>query len=81
MGATQTAERGRDYPAWRDGRKISSSGPRLHAVTDRPAGHTYRSGFLALCGMSVRYKVEDVFDVDDPQSCLLCAAAIIGANA
>jgi hypothetical protein len=61
------------WPAWRDGRRITEKGPVLHAVTDERTGHTWQSGFRALCGRPVRYKVEDVFDPDDPQSCPDCA--------
>lgn len=61
------------WPAWRDGRRIGTKGPTLHAVTDTPAGHTFRSGFRALCGHSVRFKVLDVFDPEDPQACERCA--------
>lgn len=71
---------GRVYPAWRDGRPITPKGPTLHAVTDQPAGDPLHSGFLALCGRSVRYKVEDRFDPDDFTSCLACAVAIILAE-
>lgn len=64
------------YPAWRDGKRITERGPVLHAVTDRPSGKTFRSGFLAVCGRSVRFKVEDVFDLDDDLSCWECAAIV-----
>lgn len=77
----QKAEPGRTYPAWRDGRKITDRGPKLHAATNIESGHSTRSGFYALCGRPVRYKVEDVFDPDDDQSCLECAASHVSANA
>lgn len=75
------AEPGRTYPAWRDGRPITTRGPVLHAVTTRSAGDPLHSGYLALCGRSVRYAVEPVFDPDDEQSCLACAVAILVAEA
>lgn len=77
----QPAEPGRVYPAWRDGRSIPAGrGPRLHAVTGRPAGDPLHSGFLALCGRSVRFAVLDEFDPDDDESCLACAVAVLLAN-
>lgn len=75
------AEPGRVYPAWRDGRRIGPLGPTLHAVTDQRSGHTFRAGYVALCGRPVRFKVEDVFDPDDDFACLTCAVAVITANA
>lgn len=75
------AEPGRVYPAWRDGRRLTANGPTLHAVTERRSGHTHASGWLALCGRPVRFKVEDVFDVDDDNACIECAAAVIVAGA
>ncbi len=75
------AEAGKTYPAWRDGHKPGPHGHVLHAVTDKPAGVPMQSGFLALCGRSVRYPVEPVFDVDYDASCLACSVAILVAEA
>jgi len=74
------AEPGKTYPAWRDGRD-GPRGPVLHAVTDRSAGQPLHSGYLALCGRSVRWPVAPVFDPDDEASCLACAVAVLVAEA
>lgn len=65
------------WPAWRDGRKISARGPRLHAATSEPTGDPLHSSYKALCGHPVRYKVEDAFDPDDDLSCLDCATIAV----
>ena len=75
------AEPGKKYPAWRDGRPPGPHGHVLHAVTDQPAGVPMQSGFLALCGRSVRWPVEAEFDVDNEAACLACAVAILVAEA
>lgn len=75
------AEAGKKYPAWRDGRPPGPRGHVLHAVTDKPAGVLLHSGFLALCGRSVRWPMEPEFDVDDEAACLACAVAILVAEA
>lgn len=80
MRTRLVAEPGHVYPAWRDGRRVGNHGPRLHAVTDQWSGQPHHSGFLALCGRPVRFKVEDEFNPDDDQSCEDCAIAIIIAN-
>lgn len=71
---------GKQYPAWRDGRAPGPHGHIVHAVTDKPAGDPLKAGFLALCGRSVRYPMEPVFDVDSEASCLACSVAILVAE-